>query len=95
MKTIKTMKTIFIFLSLLSVLLVVGCGTSVSEELQCSSDLDCVPNACCHADGTVNKAFAQDCSGMLCTMDCVPDTLDCGQADLKCLEGQCQVVWRE
>ena len=82
-------------LALLSVVFIVGCGTSISEELQCSKDIECVPNACCHADGTVNRDFAPDCSSMLCTMECAPDTIDCGQGDLKCLEGQCQVVWKE
>jgi len=89
------MRKVFILLALLSVVFIVGCGSSVSKELQCESDLDCVPNACCHADGTVNKASAQDCSGMLCTAECVPNTIDCGQADLKCIEGQCQVIWKE
>ena len=89
------MKKAFILLSLLSVVFILGCGSSFSEELQCSEDLDCVPNACCHADGTINKEFAPDCSSILCTMECVPETLDCGQADLKCIEEQCEIVWRE
>jgi hypothetical protein len=89
------MKKAFILLALLSVVFILGCGNSGSEELQCNSDVDCVPNACCHADGTLNKDFAPDCSSTLCTSECVPDTIDCSQADLKCLEGQCQVVWNE
>lgn len=89
------MKKILTLLTLLSVVFIIGCGNSFSEELKCSNDLDCVPNACCHADGTVNKEFAPSCSSTLCTMECVKGTIDCNQADLKCLENQCQVVWNE
>ena len=88
------MRKMFILLALLSVVFIVGCGSSTSE-ISCSEDFECVPNNCCHADGTVNRDFAPDCSGSLCTMDCVEGSIDCGQGDLKCLEGQCQVVWKE
>jgi hypothetical protein len=89
------MKKTFVLIVVLLTIFLIGCSGSISEELQCSEDIDCVPNACCHADGTVNKESAPNCSSMFCTMDCAPDTIDCGQGDLKCLEGQCQVVWKE
>ena len=84
-----------ILLVLLSVVFIIGCGDSVSEELQCGADFECIPNLCCHADGTIHRDFAPDCSSTLCTAECVEGTIDCGQGDLKCIEGQCQVVWNE
>ena len=89
------MKKTFVLIVVLLTIFLIGCSGSISEELQCSEDIDCVPNACCHADGTVNKDSAPNCSSMLCTSECVEGTIDCGQGDIKCLEGQCKVVWKE
>lgn len=86
-------QTILLFFLLSVILLFVGC--SVPENKVCSTDRDCVPDACCHAQDTVNKENAPDCSGMLCTMECVPDTLDCSQGEIKCLDGSCEVVWKK
>lgn len=60
-------------------------------EKSCSTDTDCVPAECCHARETVNKEYAPRCEGMLCTMNCEPETLDCGQGEIKCVDGECQV----
>jgi hypothetical protein len=84
------------FVGLIVVLLaflIVGCS-GVNEELACTKDVDCVPDKCCHADDTKNKDFGPDCSGQLCTAECVPETIDCGQGEIKCLENQCQVVFK-
>jgi hypothetical protein len=89
------MKKILLLLTLVSVIFILGCGNSVPEELQCSEDFECVPDECCHADGTINRDFAPECMSMLCTAECVEGTIDCGQADLKCVENKCQVVWEE
>ncbi len=86
------MKQIILLMALLSLLLV-SC-TSIPVEKQCTADKDCVPNACCHAADAVNKANMPDCSSMLCTSECEPNTLDCGQGELKCVEGECQVILR-
>ncbi len=76
---------------LVIILLLVSC-TSIPPEKQCSADTDCVPNACCHAADAVNRANILDCSSMLCTSECEPNTLDCGQGELKCVQGECQVI---
>ena len=83
----KSIGVIFVLLTFL----IVGCS-GVDEELTCTQDVDCVPNKCCHADGTVNRDFGPDCMGQLCTMECVPETIDCGQGEIKCLDNQCQVI---
>ena len=74
-------------------LLILGCGGAT--EKYCEADSDCRPSECCHAKDTVNKDHGPDCSGQLCTMDCAPETIDCGQGSLKCLEKECTVVWNE
>jgi len=73
----------------LVLVLVVGC---VSIEKKCSSDDDCVKATCCHASDSVNEAHAPDCKGILCTMECVPKTTDCGQGKIECVEGSCEAV---
>lgn len=77
-----------IFLVLVLILLL-GCAPT---EKQCTRDNDCVPASCCHASKTVNKLHAPDCEGILCSMECVPETTDCGQGEIKCVEGKCEVV---
>ena len=79
----------YIYLILVLSLFLVSCTTS---EKSCTTDLDCVPNACCHASDTVNRENAPDCAGMLCSMECVPGTIDCGQGELKCISGECNLV---
>lgn len=74
----------------LLLVLVVGC-TPVEKE--CSVDSDCVKATCCHASDAVSEEHAPDCKGILCTMDCVPGTTDCGQGEIKCVEGSCEVVF--
>ena len=64
----------------------------VPVEKQCMQDSDCVANQCCHAKDGVNKAYAPDCKSVMCSMSCEPDTLDCGQGSVKCVETQCRVV---
>ena len=77
--------------------LVTACTTSISipPEKQCSHDYDCVPLECCHPLDAVNKGHARDCTGLLCTMECVPATIDCGQGEIKCVEGACTVINHE
>ncbi|MBI4983192.1 hypothetical protein HZC32_00925 [Candidatus Woesearchaeota archaeon] len=77
------MWVLFIFL--------VSCA-SVPVEKVCTADKDCVPATCCHASDAVNKESAPDCKGQLCTMECVPDTLDCSQGKVACIKGECKII---
>lgn len=85
------MKKLFFGLIVVSLFLF-SCAT-VSEEKACSTDADCVPASCCHPDDAVNKEHAPDCQGLLCTTECVPDTLDCGQGKAKCVSDSCEAVY--
>lgn len=58
------------------------------EETVCSTDADCVPDACCHATGCVHKSQAPLCDAVMCTMNCEPGTLDCGGSCV-CQDGEC------
>jgi hypothetical protein len=79
-----------ILIGVLVTLLLVSC--SVPEEKVCSVDSDCVAASCCHSSDAINNDNAPECNGILCTAECVSDTLDCGQGEVRCLEGSCQVV---
>jgi hypothetical protein len=57
----------------------------------CYSNSDCVPTSCCHASSCILESKKPNCTGIYCTMDCKPDTLDCGQASCECLKGKCEV----
>ncbi len=69
-------------------LFLVSC-TTVPLEKQCVVDSDCVKAECCHASGAVNKEYGPDCSNLFCTQECVPNTLDCGQGQIKCVKNEC------
>ncbi|MBT7331909.1 hypothetical protein HN799_01410, partial [Candidatus Woesearchaeota archaeon] len=43
----------------------------------------------------VNVIYGPDCSGIFCTSVCAEGTTDCGQGELKCKRGECQVVLKE
>ena len=75
---------------LIPLIFLVAC--SVPTEKVCSVDSDCIAAQCCHAADAVNKENAPDCSGMLCTMNCEPNTLDCGQGAVQCVSGSCEAV---
>ena len=64
------------------------------NEATCTTDADCVPAACCHPAACTVRANAPSCSGLPCTLNCEPGTLDCGQARCLCLGGRCGVQRR-
>jgi len=76
------MKKILIILMLI---LISGCG-----EMQ--QIKECVPASCCHPTGCVLIEDKPDCKGMICTMECKPGTLDCGQGHCEYINGKCEAV---
>lgn len=58
----------------------------------CMVDSECVKATCCHADSCVNRQFAPNCTGTVCTMECKPGTLDCGQGSCACVKNECKAV---
>lgn len=86
------MKKIIMLAVLIVSLFLIAC---VPEEKQCNEDVDCAPSVCCHASDAVNRDFAPDCAGQLCTAECVSGTIDCGQGQVECFDNECQVTWNE
>jgi len=58
------------------------------EESKCTKDSDCVFDSCCHSKGCVHKDKAPLCDAVACTMNCEPETLDCG-GSCACVDGEC------
>ena len=85
-------KILLIFTVLATTIILASCGSSVPAELACEADTDCTAALCCHSDSAVNKDHAPDCQGILCSADCQDGTMDCGQAQAKCVSGACTVV---
>ena len=88
---------LFIVLSILIFTVLQSCNKNSSYPNNskiniCSSDSDCVPAQCCHPTGCVLKDAAPDCKGIMCTAECKPGTLDCGQGSCKCVDKKCEVV---
>ena len=69
-------------------------GNDTARPPSCRSDSDCVPATCCHPDACTARTSAPQCSGVMCTEQCAPGTLDCGQARCVCLGGRCGVQRR-
>jgi len=67
------------------------CGECQNLEVE----LDCVPAQCCHPTSCIDKKFAPDCTGVPCTLECSPGTMDCGAGYCARINGVCQVVWTE
>ncbi|MBI4979955.1 hypothetical protein HZC30_00180 [Candidatus Woesearchaeota archaeon] len=88
------MKKYIIGLLVISLVFVIACTQTktIPENKSCAVDTDCVPAGCCHVNDSVNLKYAPKCEGMLCTMECVPNTLDCGQGEIKCVEGECKAM---
>ena len=80
--------SIFIILTLL----IVVSSCAPAETKQCMQDSDCVPAQCCHATSAVSKDAAPDCQGKICTLDCNPNTMDCGQGEIKCVQSKCVAI---
>ena len=57
----------------------------------CAVDADCVPASCCHASSCVPAAQKPDCSAVMCTMNCQPETMDCG-GRCACEAGSCKAI---
>lgn len=60
----------------------------VVGEDACTTDADCVPAGCCHADACVAREHAPSCADVMCTTECRYGTLDCGGGCL-CQAGRC------
>jgi len=87
----KKLYLLLITLILVSSIMLSSC-TTIPEDKKCVVDDDCTAATCCHASEAVNLLNAPGCGGVLCTANCEPGTLDCGQAKAMCVEGACKVV---
>ena len=83
---------IIIFVAIICVVLVLSLFRGEENGKYCQVDEDCVPASCCHPDDCVNLVNRPDCKGIMCTMDCAPNTMDCGQGHCACVDNQCQAI---
>ncbi len=56
----------------------------------CNTNSDCVPATCCHPKVCVNKNYAPNCKGAICTMMMTPGTLDYGHC--ACVNNTCEAI---
>lgn len=71
-----------------------GNPKSTASIYFCQEDSVCVPAQCCHPNACIHQSQSSDCSGVMCSMECVPETMDCGAGRCVCDHGICQVQWR-
>lgn len=83
------LKKLIILLSLVLIFLI---SCTIPTETECQTKLDCVPASCCHPDKAVNKNYAPDCEDIFCTEECRPETLDCNQGKIGCINNRCEVI---
>jgi putative hemolysin len=67
------------------------CGAE-NGAASCLTDSDCIPDACCHPKGCTAKENVKVCN-LLCTQECEPGTLDCGQGSCRCENNKCTAVF--
>jgi len=65
----------------------------VKKGSECVVDSDCVPEICCHAASCVPKERAPDCGNLMCTMECTPNSMDCGEGRCGCVNGYCDAIF--
>jgi hypothetical protein len=73
-------------------LLLIACQTEISAEQYCETTADCSAAQCCHATEAINNEYAPNCEGIMCSLNCEPDTLDCGQMQIECIENRCSII---
>lgn len=64
----------------------------IPEEKYCLKDEDCVSAQCCHPTDCVNVDHKPSCKGIMCTMECRPGTMDCGQGYCACVNNECKAI---
>lgn len=60
---------------------------------ECLADSDCTFDSCCHSTGCIAIENRPNCTGRICTLNCAPDTLDCGQGYCACINNACTPVY--
>ena len=68
-----------------------GCKpqNNIPPEQYCNSDSECAPASCCHANSCVSANQRPNCENIMCTMECKPGTMDCGQGKCVCQNYEC------
>ena len=83
-----------LILLLFAIIVVSGCtSTDILEDNTTNQTFVCVPATCCHPIACVPESQAPNCGGVMCTMDCRPGTMDCGQGYCAVVDDKCIVVW--
>ncbi len=83
---------ILILVSMMFLLYFIKQSMLISDQYYCEVDEDCVPEQCCHPSSCINRAYAPNCKGVICSMECRPGTMDCGQGYCACIKNKCQAV---
>ena len=79
---------------IIGILLIVGFFWFIGEW-NSEEEIRCVPSSCCHATECVLESDAPNCSGVFCTENCEPETLDCGLGYCEFINGSCDVIWNK
>jgi hypothetical protein len=58
----------------------------------CKTNENCVPTSCCHPTDCINVDNRPDCKGIMCTEECKPGTMDCGQGHCNCVNNECKAI---
>lgn len=91
MKKLSFLVIILIFFSAI-LLLIFPFKDNLTNRYYCSSDAHCVQEQCCHATSCININFKPNCEEIMCTEECVPNTLDCGLGRCVCQNHECKAV---
>jgi len=83
---------IFVLVLLTTLIVIFYPKKEENNTKYCKEDGDCHPAGCCHPADCVNVDNKPDCKGIMCTMECKPNTMDCGQGHCACVNNECKAI---
>ena len=89
---IKQILIIIIVLCTLALIILYPFKENITNKYYCKVDSDCISETCCHANSCINKNFEPDCTDIICTTECAPNTMDCNQGSCQCINHKCKAV---
>ena len=85
---------IVIIIGITALLIIRNGGEEISDVKadSCTTDDDCAPANTCHPESCVLKSSINENERQICTQECKPGTLDCGQGYCSCVNRKCEAV---
>jgi hypothetical protein len=88
----KRIISVLILILILLAVVVILISYPGKDTKYCKINEDCIPSSCCHPTDCMNSGNKPDCKDIMCTMECKPGTMDCGQGHCGCINNECKAI---